>query len=155
MKKEDVYKRVDSILAKLEKKAGEYGKGHFPMEREILFNEKEGKMYIEVIITDQFGYKGWYNCGYINTETGRYSTKCKYSSYYHTKSLFRPEYDTLIQHFGLVPLDDEDRLKAEHEAVVYQQCREIIAAEKEGRQPRRVTYVDGEFVYEGVYKKNW
>lgn len=155
MKKEDVYKRVDSILSKLEKKAGKYGKGHFPMKKEILFNEKEGKMYIKVILTDRFGYKKWYNCGYIDMETGRYSSKCKYSSYYNTKSLFRPEYDTLIQYFGLVPLAKEDRLKAEHEAVIYQQCCEIKAAEKEGRQPRRVAYVNGDFVYNGIYEKDW
>lgn len=40
--------------------------------------------------------------------------------------------------------------------MLYQQVQEIKAAEKEGRKPRKVVnYVNGEFVYDGIYEKDW
>lgn len=71
-------------------------------------------------------------------------------------SLFRPNYERLVMNFGLVPLDEEDRIKVEHEAMLYQQVQEIKAAEKEGRKPRKVVnYANGEFIYDGIYEKDW
>jgi hypothetical protein len=154
MKKEDVSKKVDLMLGKLEKQVGKYGEGHFPMEKEITFFDRDGRSYIKVKITDRFGNRNWYNCGYI--AEGKYSSKCKFGDYYRVMSLFRPNYERLVMDFGLVPLDEEDRIKVEHEAMLYQQVQEIKAAEKEGRKPRKVVnYVNGEFVYDGIYEKDW
>ena len=156
MRKEDIDKKVDSMLGRLEKQVGKYGEGHFPMKKEISFFDKDGRSYIKVKITDRFGNRNWYNCGYIDEKTGKYSSNCKFGGYYQVMSLYKPNYERLVMNFGLVPLDEEDRIKVEHEAMLYQQVQEIKAAEKEGRKPRKVVnYVKGEFVYDGIYEKDW
>lgn len=60
------------------------------MEKEITFFDRDGRSYIKVKITDRFGNRNWYNCGYI--AEGKYSSKCKFGDYYRVMSLFRPNY---------------------------------------------------------------
>ena len=74
MKKEDVYKKVDAMLKRFKKEAGESA-NRFPMKSEVSFKEWKGKrLYIKVDLTDACDEHHRYECGYIDLSTGKYSS---------------------------------------------------------------------------------
>ena len=151
MKKEDVYKKVDSMLKRLEKESGERGDGHFPMKKDISFTDWKGKrLYIKLDLTDRFGTHRKYECGYIDMETGKYSSKVKPSYYYGVLSLTRPNYDKLKNDFMPLMSDDERQDIIKKMLMCYQE-EENMAANKESRKPRKAVYIDGKFIYKEEY----
>lgn len=147
MKKEDVYKKVDSMVKRLEKTAGEYGEGCFPMKKEVSFSDWKGqRLYIKLVLTDRFGTRRKYECGYIDLSTGKYSSKCK--SRYGALSLFHPNYDLLKFDFRMTPPPDEVVNEWKRKMMKWGTEEEEDNAKKEGRKPRKVIdFVDGKFEY--------
>lgn len=97
MKKEDVYKKVDAMLKRFKKEAGESA-NRFPMKSEVSFKEWKGKrLYIKVDLTDACDEHHRYECGYIDLSTGKYSSKGA------TLSLVRPNYELLKFDFSMLP----------------------------------------------------
>lgn len=147
MKKEDVYKKIDNILKNFEKNVGSSAKDHFPMKEEISFSDWKGKrLYIKLDLTDRFGTHRKYECGYIDLETGRYSSKVKPSYYSGILSLTRPNYDKLKNDF-MPPMPDEEKRDIISKMLMWYQEDEDRAANKEGRKPRKAVYADGKFMY--------
>jgi hypothetical protein len=113
------------------------------MKQEIHFNDWKGKrLYIKLDIIDKAGTHRRYACGYIDMNTGKYSSKCHPSYYYGLLSLARPDYDRLKNDF-MPPMSEREKQKLE----AWAQEEEDLLAKKEGRKPRKAIYVDGEFIY--------
>lgn len=137
MKKEDVYKKVDSMVTRLEKIAGEYGEGCFPMKKVISFSDWKGRrLYIKVDLTDACDERRRYECGYIDLSTGKYSSKGA------ALSLVRPNYELLKFDFSMLPPPDDEVKEMKEKIIRLCIYEEEELAKKEGRKPRKIIDFD-------------
>lgn len=136
MKKEDVYKKVDAMLKRFKKEAGESA-NRFPMKSEVSFKEWKGKrLYIKVDLTDACDEHRRYECGYIDLSTEKYSSKGA------TLSLVRPNYELLKLDFSMLPPPDDEVNEMREKLIRLCICEEEELAKKEGRKPRKVIDFD-------------